>query len=145
MKRTRFSRQVALAAGLFFLSAAPRLTRGQSNAPSPAPTPQLASPAARPGVDSRPKDIFAGLTFTPEQQAKIRRIHQDFKSRREAVVQDDKLSADQKQAMMEGFHRLENGEVFKVLTPEQQKQIRESAAARRTADRAAQEKQAQPK
>jgi hypothetical protein len=85
------------------------------------------------------------LTFTPEQQAKIRRIHQDFKSRREAVVQDDKLSADQKQAMMEGFHRLENGEVFKVLTPDQQKQIRESAAARRTADKAAQEKQAQPK
>ena len=145
MKRTRFSRQVALAAGLFFLSAAPRLTRGQSNPPSPAPNPQLASPTVRAGADSRPKDIFAGMTFTPEQQLKIRRIHQDFKSRREAVVQDDKLNADQKQAMMDGFHRLEDGEVFKVLTPEQQKQVRQSIVARRSADKAAQEKQPQPK
>jgi len=145
MKRTRFSKRVALAAGLFFLSAAPRLTRGQSNPPSPAPTPQPASPAARAGADSRPKDVFAGMTFTPEQQVKIRRIHQDFKSRREAVVQDDKLNADQKQAMMEGFHRLEDGEVFKVLTPEQQKQVRQGILAKRTADKAGQEKQVQPK
>ena len=145
MGRTRFARRAALAAGLFFLATAPRLTRGQSNPPSPALAPQPASPLARAEADARAKDIFAGLTFTPEQQLKIRQIHQDFKSRREAVVRDDKLNEDQKQAMMEGFHRLENGEVFKVLTPEQQKQIRQNTAAKRAADKAAQEKQAQPK
>ena len=124
MSRTRFAKRAALGAGLFFLAAAPSPTRGQSNPPSPAPTPLPASPAARPKTSTAAPDDFAGLTYTPEQQAKVRRIHQDFKSRREIVVKDEKLTADQKQAMLEGFRRMENGEVFKVLTPEQQKKAR---------------------
>lgn len=145
MNKDRLAKLAAVAAGFFFLCVAPRLTRGQSSPSAPVQTPQVASPAARPMNDARPPDDFAGLALTPEQQVKIRQIHKDFKSRMDVVAKDDKLNEDQKAAMLQGFRRLENGEVFKALTPEQQKEVREKALARRAAAKGGQEKQTQPK
>jgi Spy/CpxP family protein refolding chaperone len=145
MNKIRFAKRAAVAAGFFFLCAAPWLTRGQSSPSIPVQTPHVASPAAGPKNDARPPDDFAGLTLTPEQKAKISQIHKDFKSRMEVVVKDDKLNEDQKNAMLTGFRRLENGEVFKALTPEQQKEVRQKVLARRAAAKVGQEKQSQPK
>jgi hypothetical protein len=145
MNKYRLAKRAALATGFFILCAAPRLTRGQSNPSGPVQTPHVASPAARPKNDARPPDDLAGLTLTPEQRVKISQIHKDFKSRMEVVVKDDKLNEDQKSAMLTGFRRMENGEVFKALTPEQQKEVRQKVLARRAAAKEAQEKQVHPK
>ena len=105
----------------------------------------MAAPAARPKKDAPPPDDFAGLKFTHEQQTKIDQIHQDFKSRMDAVVHDEKSSDDQKQAMLFGFRRLENREIFKALTPEQQQEVRKKVLARRAAEKEAHARQSRPR
>ncbi len=76
---------------------------------------------------------LAGLQFTDDQKAKIHQIHQDIKSRMDAVLKDDKLSPEQKGAMIQGYRHMERGQVYKVLTPEQQTEVRKKVLARRTA------------
>jgi Spy/CpxP family protein refolding chaperone len=60
------------------------------------------------------------------------------------VVKDDKLDSEQKQAMLQGFRRLEAGEIFKVLTPEQQKEVRKRLTAQRAAGQQQRKAQQQP-
>jgi legume-like lectin family protein len=91
----------------------------------PVQTPQRASPEALPKSETRPTDDFiGGLNFTDGQKAKIDQIYQNMKPRMDAVVKDGKLSPEQKDAMLEGYRRQERSEVFKVLTPEQQTEVR---------------------
>jgi len=134
MDQNRFAKRVTVVAGLFFLCAAPGLTRAQSSRPGPVQTPNVASPAVRLKRDARPTDDFAGLKFTHDQKAKIDEIHRTTESQLAAVVKDEKLSEDQKEAMLDGFRRMERGQVFKLLTPEQQKEVRERVRARRAAE-----------
>jgi len=47
------------------------------------------------------------------------------------VRKDEKLTPEAKQAMLEGYQRLEIGQLFEVLTPEQQAEVRKKAQARR--------------
>lgn len=140
----RFAKGVTATAGLFFLCAAPGLNFAQSSPPSPVLTPLKISPAARPKEDASQTDDFAGLKLTVEQKAKVDEIHQDMKSRLDVVAKDEKLNADQKTAMLEGYRRMENSQVFKVLTPEQQIQVRKRVLARRAAEQQRQQ-QAFPK
>ena len=70
-----------------------------------------------------PTDIFAGLQYTEDQKVKISKIHEDIKSRADAVIKDDKLNPDQKGAFLQGFERMERSEIYKVLTPEQQAEV----------------------
>lgn len=144
MNRKRFARAVAVAAGFFFLCTATEPARGQSNTPSPASAPPSPAPVARPQRVPSKGDDFAGLKYTDEQMEKIRAIHQNFKSHKDVVIKDEKLTADQKEAMLEGYARMERGEVYKVLTPEQRKEVRERIQARRAAEQEA-EKQSPPK
>lgn len=144
MDKNRFAKRIAVAAGFFLLCAAPGLTCAQSTPPSPAPTPHQPLPAARPKKVARRPDVFAGLTYTDDQKAKIDQIHQDMKSRTDAVVRDEKLSADQKDAMLEGYKRMEQQQVFAVLTPEQQKEVRERVRARRAAEQEEKKKRQSP-
>jgi Spy/CpxP family protein refolding chaperone len=143
MNKHRLVKQMALAAGFFFLCAAPRLTSGQTSPSSPAKAPQTPSPAAQTEKPD-PTDPFAGMEFTPQQRAQIRQIHKDFKLRREAVIKDADLDDDKKQAFLTGLKRLENGEVLKVLTPEQQKDARARELARRQKVKAAERNQPPP-
>jgi Spy/CpxP family protein refolding chaperone len=80
-------------------------------------------------------DPFAGLALTDEQKAKIEQIHQETKSRLEAVTKDQKLSPEVKDAMLQGYRRLENGKIFDVLTPDQQREVRKRMSAWRAAAR----------
>jgi len=102
MNKNRFAKRVAVAAGFFFLCAVPGLARAQSSPPTPAPTPHKTLPVARPKRDTRPTDDFAGLQYTDEQRARIDQIHQDLKVRMDAVVKDEKLAAEQRDAMVAG-------------------------------------------
>jgi hypothetical protein len=144
MNKSRFAKRVAVTAGFIFLGAAAGLTRAQSSPAGPVQTPHRVSPVVRPKKDIRATDDFAGLTFTDDQKLKIDQIHQHFKSRMDAVVKDEKLSPEQKRAMLEGFRRMEIGEVFKALTPEQQIEVRKKVLARRAAEKEEQEKTRQP-
>jgi len=133
MNKNRFSARVTVAAGFLLLCAAPGLTRAQSSPPRTAQT-HKAPPAARPKSDVQPTDDFAGLKYTDDQKEKIDQIHQDMKSRMDLVVKDEKLSPDQKDAMLQGYRRLERSQVFKLLTPEQQREVRKRISARRAAE-----------
>lgn len=123
MNKGRFAKAGAVAAGLFFLSTLPALTRGQSPPTPPAEIPQTTSPPPRAAKAQRPSDIFAGLQYTEDQKAKIEKIRQDMKSRRDAVIKDDKLSPEQKDAFFQGFERMERSKIYEVLTPEQKVEV----------------------
>ena len=135
MKRMRFAKRLAAAAGLLLVSAIPDRTCGQSLPPAPVQTPLKTTPAARPKKAPDPMDDFAGLNFNEEQKAKIQQIRQDTKSRMDAVERDNKLSQDQKEAMLFGFQRLERSQVYQMLTPEQQFEVRKKVQARRRAEK----------
>jgi len=134
MNQNRFARRVALVAGVCFLCEAPQLSCAQSSQPALVQAPHLASPAARPKRDTRPTDYFAGLNFTADQKAKLDNIHQNIELRIDAATKDQKLGAEQRDAMVEGFRRMERGQVFKVLTPAQQKEVRQRIQAQRLAE-----------
>ena len=134
MKRMRFVKQLAAAAGLLLVSAIPDRTCGQALPPAGGIPPKT-MPAARPKKAPDPMDDFAGLSFNEEQKAKIQQIRQDIKSRMDVVKKDDKLTADQKEAMLFGFQRMERSQVFEVLTPEQQSEVRKRIQARHKAEK----------
>jgi hypothetical protein len=141
MNKNRFAKRVAVAAGFLFLCAAPGLTRAQSSPPSPAPTSRKTLPAARPKKDTRPTDDFAGLQYTDDRKARIDQIHQDMKSRMDAVPKDEKLTAEQRDAMLAGYQRMERSQVFKVQTTQQRKEVLRRARARRAPEQEEQKKQ----
>lgn len=137
MSKGTFSKHVIVAVGFLlspFLAPAPALA--QSAAPAGGPPPMIAAPPA-PQSSQRAHqatDPFAGLNYTDEQKAKINEIHQNTKAHMEVVIKDDKLDPSQKQAMLQGYQRLEASEIFKILTPEQQKEVRKKLAAQRAAE-----------
>ena len=142
--RNRVGKRVLVTCGLLLLLVAPGLVGSQSNS-SEAPAPHPASPAAPPKRDTRPIDDFAGLTFTDDQKAKIAQIRQNAKLRREAVVKNERLTQGQKDVTLERLQSLENSEIFKVLAPDQQAEVRKRIMARHAAEQQAQQsKQAVP-
>jgi Spy/CpxP family protein refolding chaperone len=141
MNNNRFAKTVAVAAGLIFLWVAPGLTRAQSASPRSVQISKVAPTGAQANRDSLPPDDFAGLSYTDEQKAEIEKIRLDTKSRKAVAAKDEKLTADQKDAMLLGYTRMEYGRIYKVLSPEQQRQVRQRIHARRAADEAAKKKQ----
>jgi hypothetical protein len=136
---------VLVACGLLLLLVAPRLVGSQSNSSEAPATPHPGSPAAPPKGDTRSIDDFAGLTFTDDQKAKIAQIRQNAKLRREAVVKNERLTQGQKDVTLERLQSLENSEIFKVLAPDQQAEVRKRIMARHAAEQQAQQsKQAAP-
>lgn len=143
--RNRVGKRVLVACGLLLLLVAPGLVGSQSNSSEAPATPHPASPAAPPKRDTHPVDDFAGLTFTDDQKAKIAQIRQNAKLRREAVVKNEKLTQGQKDVTLERLQSLENSEIFKVLAPDQQAEVRKRIMARHAAEQQTQQsKQAVP-
>jgi hypothetical protein len=140
MNQIRFANTLTIAAGLMFLLSAPALARAESAPQGAMQVPTPASPGPLPKSDSLP-DYFAGLSYTDDQKAEIAQIRHNMDTRRGAVAKDDRLTQDQKDAMILGYTHLENGEIFKVLTPEQRRQVRQRLQAGGTTDHAAQKKQ----
>ena len=128
MNRIRFANTLTIAAGLMLLPAAPASARAESAPQEAMRVPTPASPAPLLKVESLP-DYFAGLNYTDDQKAEIAQIRHNIDTRRGAVTKDDRLTRDQKDAMILGYTHLENGEIFKVLTPEQRRQVRQRLQA----------------
>jgi hypothetical protein len=146
MIQNRFAKRVVVLAGFVFLCVGPGLTGAQSSRPYAAQTPPKALPGARPKRDAPPTDYFAGLTFTDDQKAKIDEIHRNTKSRMDTVDKDEKLDAEQKGAMRDGYRRLENGQIYKLLTAEQRTTVRDKIRAQKLAAQQEKEKkQSSPK
>lgn len=145
MNVNRFARRVGVAAGFLFLCVAPERAHGQGNVPSPAPVWPNTAPVARPHRTPGSEDDFAGLTYTDEQKVKIDQVHQDTKSRMDAVVKDEKLSAEQRDAMVAGYGRMERSQVFKLLTTAQQKEVLKRIRTRHVAEQQEKKKQSPPK
>ena len=134
MSKNRFAIPVAVLLGFAFLFAVPGMIRADSTPKGAVQTPKVTSAGTRQKSDALPPDDFAGLSYTDER---------DTESHRQAVINDNKLTADQKDAMLLGYTRMEYGLRFKVLSPEQKRQVRQRMQARRAADQTAQKKQSQ--
>ena len=144
MKKERCPKPLTVAAGFILLCTAPGLTRAQMAPSGPAQAPKMDAPAAQTNKDTAPLDDFVSLNYTDEQKARIEKIRLDTRTQREAVAKDEKLSADQKDAMLLGYTRIEYGRIYEVLSPDQKKQVNQKIRARRAADDAARTKQQPP-
>src|SRR3974390_3431901 len=128
--RNRIGKQLLVVCGFLSLLVAPGRVRSQSNSSGAPATPHPASPAAPQKRDTRPIDDFAGLTFTDDQKAKIAQIRQNAKLRSEVVVKNERLTQGQKDVTLERWQSLENSEIFKVLAPDRQAEVRKRIMAR---------------
>jgi hypothetical protein len=64
----------------------------------------------------------------------------------DTVDKDEKLDAEQKGAMRDGYRRLENGQIYKLLTAEQRTTVRDKIRAQKLAAQQEKEKkQSSPK
>ena len=142
MRMNRFGKSVAVAAGFVLMSAASALDRAQSAPTGPGQNQNPASHGAQSTRDSPPADDFAGLDYTPDQKAEIDKIHQETESHKAVIAKDDKLTVDQKNAMLLGYTRMEYSLIYRVLTPEQRRQVRRRILAARAGDPTARKKQA---
>jgi hypothetical protein len=122
MKMNRLAGRMTAVAGSLILLAAQGLTRAQDSQSAAAQPPRI---GAVPGPMRYPRgtDDFAGLKFSDEQKAKIDEIHRRMATRKDVVIKSETLHADQKDAMIAGLGRMERGEIVKLLTPEQQKEV----------------------
>jgi hypothetical protein len=145
MNKNRFAKRVAAVAGCLFLCAAPEPARAQSSSPSLVQALPKAAPVSRPKRVPSKADDFAGLNLTDDQKAQIDKIHQSMKTRTDAVIKDEKLTPEQRDAMLAGYQRMERGQVFKLLTAEQQKEVRKRIRARHVAEQEEKKKQFPPK
>jgi hypothetical protein len=144
MNKNQFWRGAAIAPIFFLMCAAPGLAQAPSTAPTPAQTPQAASVAAHPKREATPPNDFAGLEFTDDQKAEIESIRKDIMSRKEMVAKDEKLTGDQKDAMLLGYTRMEYGMIYRVLSPEQKREVSQRIRVRKAADQAAAQKTHSP-
>jgi hypothetical protein len=144
MKMSQIAKRTLFAPVLILLIAATAPAETQSNPLSQPPVPRMAPNATRPRQATRvADDDLAGLKYTDDQKSKIDQIHHDMKSKMDIVVKDEALNSDQKQAMLEGFARMERRQVLLVLTPDQLAEVRKKALARR-AEEMKQRQQAPP-
>ena len=133
MNTNRFAKSLPISAGFLFLFFVAGLARAYTTPAGGAQTPTPAIAGSQAESSSNPAEYFEGLEYTPEQKAQIDKIQKDAEMRKAAVAKDDKLDQDQKNAMLNGFTHLEYGAIFKVLTPEQQRQVREKVRAHQAA------------
>ena len=141
--RNRIGKRVLVVSGFLLLLVASGPAGSQSNSSGTLPTQHPASPTPPAKTDTRPGGDFAGLTLTDDQKAKIAQIRQNAKLRRDAVINNHGLSQDRKEAMLEGLQRIEISEIFKVLTPDQQTEVRKRMMARRAAEQQEQQQSKQ--
>jgi Spy/CpxP family protein refolding chaperone len=130
MSNFAFVKFAVAAVGVLLLSAPPRSALGQSGPPGAGPAPMKAAVSAN-GKSAKLPDLLDGLTLADDQKAKIARIRGDTNARLAALDNDRKLSPEAADAMRVGYGRLENSRILEVLTPEQQREVRQRIAAYR--------------
>jgi len=81
-----------------------------------------------------PADDFAGLGLSDEQKSEIEKIRTNTEMHRGLVAKNPSMNSDQKDAMIEGYTRQEYTRIFRILTPIQQKIVRQRVMAHRAAE-----------
>jgi Spy/CpxP family protein refolding chaperone len=143
MTRNNIRKQIAVAAGFLALSFAPRISRAQSSSEPPPQNQSQAAPAAPAQPEARMHGAMKGLDLSDDQKAGMKKIHESTKAQLDAVNKDESLTADQKEAKI---HQLRHGarlQMVKLLSPEQQQQMRANVRALR-ASRPEKQQQQQP-
>jgi len=141
MIRNSITKQIAVAAALLALSFAPGISRAQSGSQPPAQDQSQAAPAAPQQHEGRMHGAMKGLNLTDDQKAEMKKIHESTRAQLDGVKKDDSLTADQKEAKI---HQLRHGarmQMVKLLTPEQQQQMRSNVRALRASRRQKQQQQ----
>ena len=141
MNKHRLATSVTAVAGFLLLS----VSSGLANTPNaPSNAAQSRKPVrstAQQKAEPLPANDFDGLDYTEEQKAELLKIHRETEANKAAIVKDDKLNEDQKNAMLVGYTRMEYGRTFQVLTPAQQRKVRQRMNARKAADKPARKPQ----
>ena len=128
---TRTLRSAALAAAaIFAVGMLPGGAAAQDNSQEQAAPAQQPAPAPGQRMHGHEK-MLESLNLTEDQQAQIKKIHEDAKAKADAVTADTSLSATDKQAKIRAIHRESMKQVHAVLTPEQREQLREKMRERR--------------
>jgi Spy/CpxP family protein refolding chaperone len=128
--RTRVGNRVLVASALLLLLAGPRLVGSQSNSSAAPSTPHTASPAAN--AETLP--LVEGLKLTDDQKTRIAKIRQHVEARREAIIKNEALNQDRKETILQRLNLIETSEIFRVLTPDQQKEVQKRIADRRASE-----------
>lgn len=74
---------------------------------------------------------FAALNLTDDQKAQMKKIHEDAKTKADAVMANTSLSDADKHTKMKSIHRAARKQANAVLTPEQREQLRAKMRERR--------------
>lgn len=65
------------------------------------------------------------LNLTPDQKSQMKALHENMKQQREAITNDETLTADQKKEKMKELHKSQSDKVNAILTPAQQEKMKE--------------------
>jgi len=73
----------------------------------------------------RGQKFAQALNLTPEQQAAIKSIHENFRQQAQAIKNDSLLTPDQKKAKFKELRKTTHEEMMDKLTPEQQQKLKQ--------------------
>jgi len=130
MKSNTFLNKMLSVAGLLLLGTFAPGAFAQSGTQDQTAPPAASEPAPR--AQQRDADRYAGLNLTNDQKAQIKKIHQDAKSKADAIMSDGSLSDAQKKAKIKQSHRAAREQALHVLTPEQREQLKANRRERRS-------------
>jgi Spy/CpxP family protein refolding chaperone len=80
------------------------------------------------GMHDKLQAALDSLNLTDDQKAKVKDIHADAKTKRQAVLTDASLNEDQKRAKMKELHEGLLTKLNEVLTPDQQAELKSKMA-----------------
>lgn len=80
--------------------------------------------APAPNQERGPKFLEA-LNLTPDQQAAIKSIHENFRQQAQAIKNDSSLTPDQKRAKFKELRKSTHEQMMAKLTPDQQQKLKE--------------------
>ena len=65
------------------------------------------------------------LNLTADQKSQMKTLHQDMKQQREAIMNDQSLTSDQKKEKMKDLRKSQSEKMNTILTPDQQAKMKE--------------------
>ena len=65
------------------------------------------------------------LNLNADQKTQMKALHQDMKQQRDAIMNDQTLTADQKKQKMKELRKAQSEKMNSILTPDQQAKMKE--------------------
>ena len=70
-------------------------------------------------------DMMTQLNLNADQKTQMKALHQDMKQQRDAIMNDQTLTADQKKQKMKELRKTQSEKMNSILTPDQQAKMKE--------------------